>query len=299
MREVFIDEWIFGALISMIMNSLLLWATGRILKKKAPWWRILFAGTIGGIYYFWLCYRLELGMIGQTEILIFIGIGVLMLILAFSLSSIKELFRMVILFFLITLLSSGVTYFLMNPPFIYKKGSYGTWEVILVNLLSLLIVTELGWGLIHQLYLEKGCLFSIRLSVNGLTTDLCALLDTGNMLVDPITGHPVLVVEVRSLQEVLPPEVIDLNKILARGEFPDNSALDFSPDWASRIRFIAYASVGREKGFLLGFRPDEVTLLQKEPRTLPPVLVGLYNFAASTGSSYQALLPSSLLTGFN
>lgn len=235
-------------------------------------------------------------MIGKLEIFLFIGIGILMLIIAFSLSSIKELFRTVTLFLLITLLSSGVTYFLLNPPFFYKRFSYTTWEVILVNLLSLLIVTELGWGLIHQLYLEKGCIFSIRLSVNGLSTDLSALLDTGNMLVDPISGNPVLVVETSSLQEVLPTEMIDLNKILARGGFPENSALNFSPDWAARIRFITYTSVGREKGFLLGFRPDEVILLQKEPRKLPPVLVGLYNFTASTGSSYQALLPSSLLT---
>ncbi len=297
MREVFIDEWIFGALISMIMNSLLLWATGRIQKKKSPWWRLLLAGAIGGIYYFWLCYRLELGVIGESEIFLFVGIGVLMLILAFSPNSIKELFRMVSLFLLITLLSSGVTYFFLNPPFLNKRVSYGTWEVILVNLFSLLIVTELGWGLIHQLYLEKGCLFSIRLSVNGLTTDLSALLDTGNMLVDPINGHPVMVVEAKSLQGVLPPEMIDLNNILARGEFPENSALDFSPDWAARIRLITYTSVGREKGFLLGFRPDEIILLQKEPHKLPPVLVGLYNFTAS-GSSYQALLPSSLLTEF-
>ncbi len=167
----------------------------------------------------------------------------------------------------------------------------------MVNFLSLLVVTELGWGLVHQLLIEKECLFSLRLTVNGMTKELSALLDTGNMLLDPITKHPVLVVEAEILKGVLPPEILGLSILFSKGEFPDNSALEFSPDWASRIRVISYTSVGKKKGFLLGFRPDEVVLLHKEPKKLPPVIIGLYNLASYTGGGYHALLPSSLLAG--
>ncbi len=125
MREVFIDEWLFGALISTLMNSLLLWATGRILKKNYYWWRIVLAGLVGGIYYFWLCYRLELGLINKKEIFLFVGIGIMMLIVAFPVRSIKNLLRMVSIFSLLLMLSSGVTYFIINPPFVDRRVPYG------------------------------------------------------------------------------------------------------------------------------------------------------------------------------
>jgi stage II sporulation protein GA (sporulation sigma-E factor processing peptidase) len=195
-------------------------------------------------------------------------------------------------------LTSGVTYFLINPPFFAGPVTYNPWQVVLVNILSLLIVTELGWGMVHRILLEKECLFSLRLTINGITKELSALLDTGNMLIDPLTKQPVLVVEAEFFKGILPDELFGLGELLAYGEFPDNSALDFDPDWAARIRLINYSSVGKKRGFMLGFRPDEVCLLKNEPIKLPPLIIGLHHLAtfSSTGN-YHALLPSALLIG--
>ncbi|MBA2134032.1 sigma-E processing peptidase SpoIIGA [Capillibacterium thermochitinicola] len=298
MRDVFIDDWIFGAFISLIMNYLLLWATGRILNKNRAGWRLLAAAFFGSIYYFVLCFRMAIGTVGNYELIIFIGTGILMLVIAFPQRSVKELLRTIGLFALLLVLTSGVTYFLLYPPFFPAAAYYNPWQVVLVNILSLLVVTELGWGLVHQVLLEKECLFALRLSVNGNSREFSALLDTGNTLVDPLTRHPVLVVESQVLQGVVPPEILALSERMAEGGLPDNKALEFSPDWMARIRFISYTSVGRQKGFLLGFRPDEVCLLDKEPKRLPPVVIGLYQFAKLGGEGkYQALLPSTLLNG--
>lgn len=299
MRDVYIDEWLFGALISLIMNYLLLWATERILnknRKKQGRWRLLTAAFFGSIYYFLLCYRLEIGTVGDYELVVFIGVGLLMLVMAFPPRSVQDFLRTTGLFTLLLILTSGITYFLLYSPFLPHLAPYNPWQVVLVNVLSLLIVTELGWGLVHQVLLEKECLFSLRLSVNGNTREFAALLDTGNLLVDPLTKRPVLVVESQVLQGVVPPEILALSKLMAEGGLPDNKALAFSPEWVARIRFISYTSMGKQKGFLLGFRPDEVCLLGKEPKRLPPVVIGLYQFAKLGGAgNYQALLPSSLL----
>ena len=298
MREVFIDDWLFGALISFLMNYILLWATGRILKKNQSRWRLLLAAFLGGIYYFALCYRLEVGLVGKYEVLFFIGVGLIMLIVAYSIRSSHDFFRLVGLFGLLLVLTSGVTYFLLNPPFFAGPVMYNPWQVVFVNILSLLVVTELGWGLVHRILLEKECLFSLRLSINGITRELSALLDTGNTLVDPLTKQPVLVVEAELLKEILPDELFALSKLLAQGEFPDNNALEFGPDWAARIRLISYSSVGKKRGFMLGFRPDEVCLLKNEPKKLPPLIIGLHHLASfSKAGNYHALLPSSLLQG--
>ncbi|HEY8391160.1 MAG TPA: sigma-E processing peptidase SpoIIGA [Capillibacterium sp.] len=298
MRDVYIDDWLFGTFVSLLMNYLLLWATDRILKKKQARWRLFLASFLGGVYYFFLCYRLEIGLVGKGEVLFFTGTGLLMLALAFSLLSVPDFLRTVGLFLLLLVLTSGITYFLLYPPFFARPVAYSPWQIIFINILSLLIVTEAGWGLVHQLLLEKECLFSLRLSVNGVTKEFSALLDTGNTLVAPLTKEPVLVAEADLFREVLPREILSLSELLAKGEFPDNRALDFSPEWAARLRFISYTSVGRKKGFLLGFRPDEVCLMQKEPKRLPPVVIGLYPLSAlSRAGNYQALLPASILSG--
>lgn len=295
---MYIDDWLFGALISLLMNYLLIWATGRILKKKQAWWRLFFASFLGSVYYFVLCYRMEIGAVGNYEMLVFIATGILMLVLAYFPRSVNDLLRTVGLFALLLVLTSGITYFLLYPPFFARLDPHNPWQVVLVNILSLLVVTELGWGLVHQVLLEKECLYPLRLSVNGKTQEFFALLDTGNTLIDPLTRHPVLVVEAQILEGLIPTEIMNLSKLLAAGGFPDNKALAFHPDWVARIRFISYTSVGKKKGILLGFRPDEVCLVQKEPKRLPPMVIGLYQLSSFSGDGkYQALLPSSLLTG--
>ena len=88
-REVFIDDWLFGALISLIMNYLLLWATGRILKEKQARWCRFVAAFSGSIYYFLLCLRMEIGAVGNYE-MVFIGTGTLMLLIALPPRSVKD-----------------------------------------------------------------------------------------------------------------------------------------------------------------------------------------------------------------
>lgn len=257
MRDVYIDEWLFGALISLIMNYLLLWATERILnknRKKQGRWRLLTAAFFGSIYYFLLCYRLEIGTVGDYELVVFIGVGLLMLVMAFPPRSVQDFLRTIGLFTLLLILTSGITYFLLYSPFLPHLAPYNPWQVVLVNVLSLLIVTELGWGLVHQVLLEKECLFSLRLSVNGNTREFAALLDTGNLLVDPLTKRPVLVVESQVLQGVVPPEILALSKLMAEGGSRTTrrwrlapsgwpaSGLSVIPAWGSK-RVFCWASV--------------------------------------------------------
>ena len=117
---------------------------------------------------------------------------------------------------------------MFNPPFTERRAVYSAWEVILVNLIALLVITELGWGLVHRLLFEKECFIyfaSYRQWSEQRAFWRCS--DTGNLLVDPMTKHPVIVVATDSMKEVLPPEVLALSRLLARGEFPDNTAIEF------------------------------------------------------------------------
>ena len=55
----------------------------------------------------------------------------------------------------------------------------------------------------------------MKITIDGKSTILKGLLDTGNMLKDPITGFPVMVVEHESLRKIIPDIVLNnLDKII-------------------------------------------------------------------------------------
>jgi len=102
----------------------------------------------------------------------------------------------------------------------------------------------------------------LAISFGGQTVRLPALLDTGNSLSDPLTGNPVLIAEYESLKELLSQRVRDAVEKYG----PDQGAAvlgELGDEITSgHFRLIPYRSVGRDSGWLVAFRPDEVELNQ-------------------------------------
>ncbi|NLZ44028.1 MAG: sigma-E processing peptidase SpoIIGA [Clostridia bacterium] len=323
-REVFIDQWLAGAMMSWLMNTLLLWTTGRIIKKPVPWWRLVGAGFVGGLYHFGFCYRWELGRVGKGEIVFFAATGFLLLLLAFLPLTPKKLAKTAGIFFLLAILTAGLTsaiYYLSWYSWGFSPGGGG---ILLINLFALFFLGELGWGLLHRLVWERSCLIPIRLSFGEKTKEMVALLDTGNLLVDPLTKTPVVLVEATALTDILPERIARLSSAVFAGDFSFSSGWDLEGGWAKRVRLLSFTGVGEKKGFMLGLRPDELLIRAhargeerkrlwyplkndvlirahargEEPRRVLQVLVGLYHPPAAGGACthlYQALLPASLL----
>lgn len=303
-REVFIDEWLIGSMISWVMNSLLLWATGRIFfrkqsQQKAKTWRLVLAGFLGGVYFFYFCYRWEIGLLGQEELLFFIGTGIVMNTVAFTQLHkrrwIIELIKTTGLFFVLAIMTVGITSLVYYLYHFYFHRVLRGWEIVIVNVFSLLVLTEVGWGLVHETIWEKSCLVPLKITIAGRTAELPALLDTGNLLVDPITKNPVVMVEVHSIEELLPEKIRRLSDTILQGDLPNEEELDLPPDWLVRVRLLSFTSVGREKGFLLGIRPDEVRIGGQSTGKQAQVIIGLYHLDSAEDRNYQALLPGILL----
>ncbi|ADU50987.1 peptidase U4 sporulation factor SpoIIGA [Thermaerobacter marianensis DSM 12885] len=99
---------------------------------------------------------------------------------------------------------------------------------------------------------------TLRVACEGRSLDLPALVDTGNQLRDPLTGLAVVVVEEQAVAPLLPP---GLRQAVAAGD--DIAAWARAATacgWADRLRIVPFASIGRERGFLAGFRPDALWL---------------------------------------
>ncbi|RQD69150.1 MAG: hypothetical protein D5S00_07610, partial [Tindallia sp. MSAO_Bac2] len=123
------------------------------------------------------------------------------------------------------------------------------------------------------------------------------IIDTGNRLKEPITQEPAIVVQYTAIEEILPEEVLEC--LVSYDDFYldiDLENLSNSP-LASRLCFIPYSSLGRKKGFLLGIRPEEVKVWDKdgEVEIMGKAVIALCREAFAGKNDYQALLPPALL----
>lgn len=128
----------------------------------------------------------------------------------------------------------------------------------------------------------------LRLSLGDKTTELRALLDTGNSLIDPVSLSPVIVAEYRFVKPLFSEEIKNGLDRLTR----DNLTLVMAEvsQKGLKARLIPFSSVGKENGMLLGFVPDRAELCDDcGVRVLDRCVVGIYNHSLSKDKSYEAL----------
>lgn len=176
-----------------------------------------------------------------------------------------------------TVMNNGIFYF--NLPF----GTVLTASLIAYVLISIFCRT---YKQTKSTTYKEVCVY-----VGGKHTHFRALVDTGNMLSEPISNTPVMVVELEKLKSVLPKDFYDaLNNSSAIETIShENISLDFE----SRIRVIPYSSLGEQNGLLMGFKPDAVKISEK---CITNIIIGVYNRNLSATSEYDALLNPEILS---
>jgi len=90
-----------------------------------------------------------------------------------------------------------------------------------------------------------------------------AMHDSGNTLTDPVSGIPVLIADSKALQPLWRPEI----RSLLTGEAlrdPSTVLLALNAlELPAKFRLIPYKAIGTDSGFLLGFKPDKITVNDK------------------------------------
>jgi stage II sporulation protein GA (sporulation sigma-E factor processing peptidase) len=84
------------------------------------------------------------------------------------------------------------------------------------------------------------------------------MVDTGNFLSDPLTGKPVMVISASAAKRFLPEDIVD--EAVKEKNTQILSEVLMNSDYATRIRMIPYQSIGEERGYLVGIRPDMVRI---------------------------------------
>lgn len=285
-------------LINLLMDFVVLWAAARLAQIRVSFWRLV-GGAVIGAFYSVLVLLPDLQVMSRMEMKFFISI--LMAMVAYLPLSWKKFGQVVLYFYLVAFTMGGAVL-----GFVYLMGSSsltGMMNNLPLHYLWLLIalVTAVALGKYGIAYVKRSLLqdllkVPIEIRVQGQQLNVTGLVDTGNQLVDPLTGSPVVIVEYSILKPYLPSElqeIIDIN-----GEVDLPKLAEVIPDEGSpfSFRLIPFTTIGKRHGMLVGFRPDEIIVSTGDERVhKTDVVIGIYNRRLSPRGAYRALLHPDLV----
>ena len=285
---------------NLCMNYIILFATGYLLKRKIKHIRLILSALLGGIYSI-LAY-IEILEVYSNFVLKII-LSIVMVYIAYNAKNIKHLLKELLFFYLTSFVFGGcafaLLYFIKPQEILMLNGTYvGTYPLkvaILGGILGFTIIA-IAFHFTKKRFTKKDMFCEITIFFGKKNTTVTALLDTGNMLKDPITSMPVIVVEKEVLKDILPELILNnLNKIIG-GDVPKQVYDDENLEYITKFRVIPFSSIGKTNGMLLGFKANKVQVKDEENiENINNVIVGIYENKLSKKNQYSALIGLELL----
>lgn len=281
---------------NLFMNFIILFATGIILKAESKIIRICISSILGGIYAI-LLYISKMQIYSNFFLKIILSLT--MVEIAFNPKTVKSFFKYLIIFYLTSFTFGGVVfaliYFISPEDILFKDGKligvYPIKMILIGGILGFIIIIT-AFKNIKKKFTKADMICNIKLQINGKSTYVVSIIDTGNFLKDPISKAPVIVVNRDSLKEILPCKILDNIKEIINGE---NIEID---EYMEKIRIIPFSSLGKENGLLLGIKADNVVInYQESVIALDSAIIGIYTGILSRGDKYEALIGLEAVNG--
>ena len=279
---------------NLIMNFIILYATGLILKIKNSFVRLLLASFVGAIYSA-LQYISNMKIL--TNIITKTILSIIIINIAFHPQNIKKMCKQLMLFYLTTFTFGGVAtyliYILKPQNIVIKNGMYvGTYvlKVIFVGAILGTVILLISFRMSKNKISKKDMLCKVKLKLNGKEIVLNTMVDTGNMLKEPITGSPVIVVEKNSLYDVIPKEILNNTESILGGDF-GKVPEDIKQAYIPKLKFIPFSSLGKLNGMLIGIKPEELKVINEDREEKKEnAIIGIYSKSLTKRGEYNALI---------
>lgn len=278
---------------NLIMNYIILYATGLISKNRIYYLRIFLASSIGAIY---AVSQYISNLAIYSNILIKLILSIIMVLIAFNPQDMKKMCKQLVLFYLTTFTFGGVAtyliYVLKPENIIIKNGMFvGTYvlKVIFIGAIVGSIILIISFKISKNKITKKDMICQVRIKLNQKEKTLNAIVDTGNMLKEPITGNPVVVVEKSALYDLMPKEILNNTEHILGGDFekiPENIKNEYIP----KLKIIPFSSLGKQNGMLVGIKPEKLEVINEETEVKDNAIIGIYNKSLTKRGEYNALI---------
>lgn len=284
---------------NLIMNYIILFATGIIIKTKIKHIRLIFASLIGAIYSV-IAYMSILEI--YTSIIFKFILSIIIAYIAYNPQNIKRMWKDLLIFYLTSFVFGGVAFsliYIVKPQEILMKnglflGTYPLKTIILGSILAFGIIIT-AFKIVKTKISQKDMYCTIEVNIDDKDVITRAMIDTGNLLKEPITGKPVIVLEQTLLYNIIPNEILNnIEKILGGDleKIPD----EIKSKYCSRLKLIPFTSLGKQNGMLIGINAKKVKMKYEDIESQKnDVIIGIYNKSLTKRGEYRALVGIDLL----
>ena len=274
---------------NLIMNSIIILATGIILKNTQRIWRNLVSSGIGAIYAI-LIYTSNFKI--YSNIILKVILSVVIVYIAFKPANIRSFLKHIIIFSLTSFTFGGVAfallYFVRPQDILFQNGVLiGTYPIKMIlagGILGFIIIT-FAFKNIKGKLTRKDMMCTVIIG----NTRITAIVDTGNLLKDQITKMPVLIVEREMLKGIFPEIILENATDIVNGKEIELG------EYSSKLRVIPYKSIGKENGLLLGIKAKNIRIVYQDIEKAHDVIIGIYTGTLSKNNKYSAIVGLELL----
>ena len=279
---------------NLIMNYIILFATGLILKIKIKHVRLFISGMLGAIYSI-VAYTGVLQI--YSNFILKIILSIIIVYIAYYPQSVKKLCKELLFFYLTSFVFGGAAFaliYIVKPQEILMKnglflGTYPLKTVILAAIISFIIVIT-AFKVIKNKITKKDAICKIEIGLEGKKIETKALIDTGNMLKEPITNTQVMVIEHTLLYDILPKEILNNLEGIIGGDF-EKIPKEIKNKYVSKLKLIPFSSLGKQNGLLIGIKADYLKIIKEEEKEIKNnIILGIYDKSLTKRGEYRAII---------
>ncbi len=292
-------------LLNLLVDSMLLWTTSIILKRKVSLWRVLAGGLVGSV----------LIILSITPLAVYagspfvkLGFSFLMILSVFGFKRLKYFFSNLLTFYFATFLLGGIligTHYFLNfnlqlnsSMFLASIRGFGdpiSWIFVILGLPIAWHFSKQRINSFEMAKIQYDQIVKVQIEINGLKCILQGMVDSGNNLYDPLSKMPVMIVSTRKIEGMMPEDVL---KITENSESVMNGTASLPAEWHERMRFIPAQSVGKKHQLLLAYKPDSIEIqTNQQCWTVKKALISFTTMQLSSDDQFQCIVHPKMLTG--
>jgi stage II sporulation protein GA (sporulation sigma-E factor processing peptidase) len=294
-------------LLNFFIDYLLLWMTALVRKIEVKKWRLVLASAIGSSYVLFLF---------LPPLLTFYTFGVkllLSLLLVFIAFGYGQLYRFMLSFFTFYFVSFVIGGGLLAVHFVLQSnhqlmqgmvatfsGGYGdkvSWLFVLIGFPFMYWFSKLRLKQFEKTGLKAGSLAQVKITVEQKHIHCTGLIDTGNLLYEPVSQAPVIILEASAItEEQIPLGVLEaLKQLREQATLPEVNQ-SFPEQWFKRVKLLPYRGIQQGMQLMGVFKPDLVTVYyDNQQYESHEVYVGIQFSSLSREGLFQTILHPALI----
>lgn len=264
---LYLDVIIFK---EFIMDFILIIVTKTVLKKSTKNTNIIIACELGVIE---TIIDILMNINVVVRLILKLITSILIIKVAFNSKKIKEILKELATFYIVSFIFAGIATSIMFSQSLNKilkhgiiLGKYSNFLIILSVIIGTILII-ITFKLVSKNIRKDNMVCDVEIGILDNIIKIKVLIDTGNLLKEPITGKPVVIIEKRKLNYILE-------------NLKDNI----------KIYVIPYKTLGNEEKVLFGIKPEYIRLREENNYYSDDVIIGLYDGKISQNDSYFGLI---------